>query len=81
MTQHSLFYENDDYKQEPSTLDTCSALGSKGHFITQELAQAAFLSYFFPDSRVEVLDSCNELHKMVEPGYLDVRLLSPPTGI
>ena len=51
--------------------DTCSAAGSKGAFITQELAQVAFLSYFFPDSRVEVLDSCNEIHKMVEPGYLD----------
>ena len=54
-----------------SSGDTCSAAGSKGHFITQELAQAAFLSFFFPDSRVSVLDACTELHKMVEPGYLD----------
>ena len=61
-------YPDDDDASWP---DTCSARGSKGHFITQELAQAAFMSYFFPDSRVEILDSCNELHKMVEPGYLD----------
>ena len=73
VTRHSVYYPssgvNDDYA--PELLGTCSVAASKGHFITQELAQAAFLSYFFPDSRVEVLDSCNELHKMVEPGYLD----------
>ena len=63
--------DDDAMPDVPSAVDTCSARGSKGHFITQELAQAAFLSYFFPDSRVEILDSCNELHKMVEPGYLD----------
>lgn len=40
-------------------------------FATAEVALAAWIKYFLPDFRVEVMDSCTQLQRVSEPGYLD----------
>lgn len=51
--------------------DKCTPRIATGPTLTQEVAHAAFLRYFFPHSRVEVIDSCTQLGRMADPGYLD----------